>query len=257
MLWNVRRIESSYQNSNFFVYHCTNWTLLFNSKVTFDEGSQGRLAMVFYVWEDHAMLWKVISWEEQSLSGQLQCHSHAKSFMCFIQTAQLRIYIRTSDAVSKEYCSHDELGGFIFDLPPENSMNETSFWTARIAFRSSLNNGDTLSTRMNDNDFLKEIPFSSANVHDRYNPSPSDVLTCEQPVCHKARKSGYYCVGKSIFSYLTRAIIYFLNKVSYPSFLFLTNDDRRMQMSKSLLVHHRLIMVSVRRFDTFDDLSQI
>ncbi|KZS95867.1 hypothetical protein SISNIDRAFT_438421 [Sistotremastrum niveocremeum HHB9708] len=81
--------------------------------VTFDAESQGQLAMVIYRWSDVSMLGKVTSESDDTLP---------KTYVC------------TSDAVRGGFCDNAQLGHFIIDLEPGVSLNETSFWSNRVAF---------------------------------------------------------------------------------------------------------------------------
>ncbi|KAL5494927.1 hypothetical protein ACEPAI_389 [Sanghuangporus weigelae] len=83
--------------------------------VTFDDSSQGQLAMVIYEWKDVQYLGKVTSLVDDYLPQ--------KTYVC------------TSDAVKGGFCDNINLGKFIIDLPQGRSLNETSFWTQRVGFR--------------------------------------------------------------------------------------------------------------------------
>ncbi|KAI5117077.1 hypothetical protein M0805_007954 [Coniferiporia weirii] len=125
--------------------------------VSFDATSQGQLSMVIYEWEDNEMLGKVTSMVDDTLP---------KTYVC------------TSDAVRGGFCDTSELGKFIIDLPAGKSLNQTSFWTARVGFSS--NNTSSKASRQDSN--------SST-------PSAADVLWYDQPIQYPVRKTGYYCVA--------------------------------------------------------------
>ncbi|KLO20660.1 hypothetical protein SCHPADRAFT_918102 [Schizopora paradoxa] len=121
--------------------------------VTFDASSQGQLAMVIYEWKDVDMLGKVTSMTDDSLPQ--------KTYVC------------TTDAVRAGFCDNSGLGKFILDLPEGKTQNETSFWTARVGFRStSSSNSGTLESRQN-----------------------SGVSWYDQPIHYNVAKTGYYCVA--------------------------------------------------------------
>ncbi|KZT75008.1 hypothetical protein DAEQUDRAFT_17258 [Daedalea quercina L-15889] len=159
--------------------------------VTFDSGSQGQLAMVIYEWGDMAYLGKVTS----------TVNDLPKTYVC------------TSDAVRGGFCDNSQLGRFILDLPTGKSMNDTSFWSARVSFSRqggssspSPSTGASTSGLWNDpagNPTPPESNYTSpwrrdATSHDRrdaLNPSPSGILQYQQPIQYKVSKTGYYCVA--------------------------------------------------------------
>ncbi|THH07355.1 hypothetical protein EW145_g3438 [Phellinidium pouzarii] len=124
--------------------------------VSFDADSKGQLAMVIYEWKDSEFLGKPTSTVDDTLP---------------------KTYICTSDAVRGGFCNSDGLGKFIIDLPAGKSLNETSFWTARVGFRS---NGTTSKMSRQDSG-----PTS---------PGP-DVLWYDEPIQYPVRKTGYFCVA--------------------------------------------------------------
>ncbi|KIM88622.1 hypothetical protein PILCRDRAFT_2830 [Piloderma croceum F 1598] len=91
--------------------------VLMQASVTF-EPSQGQLAMVIYEWNDVKYLGKITSTTDDTLP---------KTYVC------------TTSAVQGGFCSQVELGRFILDLPEGKSVNETSFWSARVAFPAEGN----------------------------------------------------------------------------------------------------------------------
>ncbi|KAH8119856.1 lung seven transmembrane receptor-domain-containing protein [Phellopilus nigrolimitatus] len=126
--------------------------------VTFDATSQGQLAMVIYEWKDNEMLGKVTSMIDDTLPQ--------KTYVC------------TSDAVRGGFCDSSGLGKFIIDLPDGKSLNETSFWTARVGFRSRNATSSKLVRQDGDS-----------------SQSTSDVLWYDQPIQYQVRNTGYYCVA--------------------------------------------------------------
>jgi hypothetical protein len=110
--------------------------------VTFDQTtSQGNLAMVIYEWADVKYLGKpTISNTDEELP---------------------RTYICTASAVNAGYCSSDQQGRFILDLPKGKTVNETTFWSARVDLPSNK-------TRS-----LLEAPAASAGFWDNPDGNPT------------------------------------------------------------------------------------
>ncbi|KAI0697538.1 lung seven transmembrane receptor-domain-containing protein [Cytidiella melzeri] len=170
--------------------------------VTFGSSSQGQLSMVIYEWRDMQYLGKVTSMVDDLLPQ--------KTYVC------------TSDAVRGGFCDNSQLGHFIIDLPQDLSMNQTSFWTARVGFgdgSSAPSSGEISSNGFWDNPEGNPTP---PDAHDEYtspwkraqastrdsldsmikrqqggiNPSPSGILWYkDQPIQYLVRKTGYYCVA--------------------------------------------------------------
>ncbi|KAA1468007.1 hypothetical protein DENSPDRAFT_857022 [Dentipellis sp. KUC8613] len=159
--------------------------------VSFDSTSQGQLAMVIYEWKDSPYLGKVTSDENDYLP---------KTYVC------------TSDAVRGGFCDASQLGRFILDLPEGKAINETSFWSARVAFNTpgspvpppSESNNDTVGADgFWDNPAGNptpppsefDTPFLQRRQSTALNPSPSGILTYAEPIQYLVRKTGYYCVA--------------------------------------------------------------
>ncbi|KZT02462.1 uncharacterized protein LAESUDRAFT_738744 [Laetiporus sulphureus 93-53] len=150
--------------------------------VTFDSSSQGQLAMVIYEWGDMEYLGKVTS---------------------TVNDMPQKTYVCTSDAVRGGYCDNSQLGRFIIDLPEGKSVNDTSFWSARVSFSRSDSTSPSSDTTTNgfwDNPEGNPTPPESNNTSpwrrdEALNPSPSGILTYELPIQYKMRKTGYYCVA--------------------------------------------------------------
>ncbi|KAF8509794.1 lung seven transmembrane receptor-domain-containing protein [Gautieria morchelliformis] len=81
--------------------------------VSFDNNSQGQVAMVIYEWKDVGYLGKPSSQIDDTLP---------------------RTYVCTTAALGDGFCNPSSLGRFIIDLPPDKSLNETTFWNARVGF---------------------------------------------------------------------------------------------------------------------------
>ena len=94
--------------------------------------------MVIYEWKDNEMLGKVTSMVDDTLPVSNCSHTLAAIAQCILcDVHQQKTYVCTTDAVRGGFCDSSDLGKFIIDLPPGESLNDTSFWTARIGFRSS------------------------------------------------------------------------------------------------------------------------
>ncbi|GBE77694.1 hypothetical protein SCP_0105760 [Sparassis crispa] len=158
--------------------------------VTFDSSSQGQLAMVIYEWRDMHYLGKVTS----------TVNDLPKTYVC------------TSDAVRGGFCSTSQLGRFIIDLPEGKSLNDTSFWSARVSFSANgSSSSDVSSNGLWDNPEGNPTPPPSNNTSpwrrrdvdtngrrqdsSALNPSPDGILSYHEPLQYKVRKTGYYCVA--------------------------------------------------------------
>ncbi|KAG7452349.1 uncharacterized protein BT62DRAFT_1071496 [Guyanagaster necrorhizus] len=159
--------------------------------VSFDATSQGNVAMVVYEWADAEYLGKVTSPADALLP---------KTYVC------------TSSAVVGGFCTVSELGRFILDLPSGKSINDTSFWSARVQLpRTSDTNATSTSAEFwaNAPGGLPSIPPSandetvtpwrrhSSEVvpRDSLNPSPNGIHLYAEPIQYLVRKTGYYCVA--------------------------------------------------------------
>ncbi|KAJ3481723.1 hypothetical protein NLI96_g7467 [Meripilus lineatus] len=170
--------------------------------VTFDAESQGQLAMIVYEWKDMPYLGKVTSKEHPELPNT---------------------YVCTSDALRNGFCERYELGKFILNLPSGKSINDTSFWSARVGFGSNesrdASSEEVASSGFWDNPEGNPHPpdeydtyvspwkrrivarRSSPNGHvarqdpQPLNPSPQGILWYHQPIQYIVRKTGYYCVA--------------------------------------------------------------
>ncbi|EPT01530.1 hypothetical protein FOMPIDRAFT_1059714 [Fomitopsis schrenkii] len=159
---------------------------------TFNSGSQGQLAMVIYEWGDMAYLGKVTS---------------------TVNDMPQKTYVCTSDAVKGGFCDNSQLGHFILDLPAGKSVNDTSFWSARVSFQrqsgsTSLSTDAEAPTGGFWNDPAGNPAPPESNYtspwrrdeltlveRDALNPSPPGILLYQQPIQYRVRKTGYYCVA--------------------------------------------------------------
>lgn len=183
--------------------------------------------MVIYEWKDVEYLGKVTAQavDAYPVSVTAGCQS-----MCAGQTfVQLKTYVCTTDAVKGGYCNNSQLGRFIIDLPEGKPMNETSFWSARVAFSSSSGSPNSTSDEVSTSGFWDNpegnptppdanseysSPFrrttyikarsaleSPVAKRQDLNPSPSGILYYKDSIQYFVRKSGYYCVGKPFRDY--------------------------------------------------------
>jgi len=108
--------------------------------------------------------------------------------------------------VYKNFCTRDDLGRFILDLPAGKSINDTSFWSARVELPANSNTSspqrestsgfwnsgnDTLPSSQSDNG-----PTAwRRDITRAVNTSPTGIYTYSQPIQYLVRKTGYYCVA--------------------------------------------------------------
>ena len=121
------------------------------------------------------------------------------------------MYVCTASAVTQGFCTTDQLGHFILDLPQGKSVNDTSFWSARLQLPA---NNSLPTSRFWDNPAGNPTPPSSdytsawrrrligilprvASVPRQSNNSGSNELyQYTAPIQYPVRKTGYYCVGE-------------------------------------------------------------
>ncbi|KAH7909796.1 protein PTM1 [Hygrophoropsis aurantiaca] len=167
--------------------------------VTFDSStSQGQVAMVIYEWKDMQYLGNASSPTDDSLP---------------------LTYVCTSDAIKGGLCAYSDMGKFIVNLPSGQNIAQTSFWSARVALRSSTGSaaasGDlwqnpdgnptpppsnyttpfrsrSIVAPPNINKVARQTSGSSSSA---LNPSPSSVLSYADPIQYHVRTTGYYCVA--------------------------------------------------------------
>ncbi|PFH54883.1 hypothetical protein AMATHDRAFT_78452 [Amanita thiersii Skay4041] len=162
--------------------------------VTFDPGSSGQLAMVIYEWSDADYLGKVTDPNDDLLP---------KTFVC------------TSSALGAGFCTREQLGQFILNLPEGKSINETSFWSARVVLPGD---NATANSNISANGFWNnpagnpnpppsnytspwrrgspsEPMNSSLHVRQNMNLSPSGLYHYKEAIHYVVTKTGYYCVA--------------------------------------------------------------
>lgn len=98
--------------------------------VTFDSSSRGQLSMVIYEWGDSQYLGKVTQPDDDY-------EYIPKTYIC------------TTNAQASGFCKTEDLGKFILDLPTGMTINDTSFWNARVELSEQSKpappSGDSLS----------------------------------------------------------------------------------------------------------------
>ncbi|KAK7064065.1 integral membrane protein [Favolaschia claudopus] len=156
--------------------------------VTFDDASQGQLAMVIYEWSDVQYLGKITSFTNEDLPQ--------KTYVC------------TSKAMAGGFCTQAEMGKFIIDLPMGKYLNSTSFWTARVELPANRTEPSgavgAVSNGFWNNPAGNPTPPASnwsspfrreLSPRADHNPSPDGLYSYSQPIQYFVRKTGYYCVA--------------------------------------------------------------
>ncbi|KAI9512542.1 lung seven transmembrane receptor-domain-containing protein [Russula earlei] len=151
--------------------------------VSFDSTSQGQLAIVIYEWNDYKYLGKVTSETDEYLP---------------------KTYICTSDAVRGGFCSSSDLGRFILDLPTGLSIENTTFWSARVALPASSNSttgfwdnpeGNPTPPPSDYSSPFRRDPLQTRQGSANPNPSPFGLFEYHEPIQYLVRKTGYYCIA--------------------------------------------------------------
>lgn len=196
--------------------------------VTFEPSSQGQVSVVIYEWRDAPFLGKETSKIDDTLPVSY-CQ------FCFNSpTNYQKTYVCTASALSMDLCNMTSLGHFIFDLPSGKTLNDTSFWEARIGFKQStipatpkekklqesLTETSTEAGFWNNpagNPTPPPSPYYSPPKAARWStPQPlfsrqktvpsipsgpsSPLLTYRNAIQYNVDKTGYYCVGLSNIS---------------------------------------------------------
>lgn len=140
-----------------------------------------------------------------------------------------KTYICTSSAVSSGYCTLDQQGRFILDLPSGKSVNTTSFWSARVelpAKKTTLRSPSPAG--LWNNPAGNPTPPSSSNTSpwrrrsDVHTMEPvtevdsSGVLEYSQAIHYPVTKAGFYCVGKTISEKLESIWAYLWSSAAIP-----------------------------------------
>ena len=199
--------QNTYINGMSAFYSHVPHTCSWHTTVTFDSSSHGQLAAVIYEWGDVEYLgvWDTARSDDFPVSPM-----PATSPICLLMASrQQKIYVCTSDAQRGGFCDRSELGRFIVRLPDGKSVNDTSLWTARLAFtQGDQSSGSEISVgglwnSPSGNPTPPESNYSSPWRRDlerrqsgaQLNPSPSGILSYNEPIQYLVRKTGYYCVG--------------------------------------------------------------
>ncbi|TRM65879.1 lung seven transmembrane receptor-domain-containing protein [Schizophyllum amplum] len=155
----VRAFEVDFQDTDYSRQICSGMWGGGNThiNVTFDESSQGQVAMVIYEWAD----WQYLGVETSVTEDYLP----QKTYVC------------TSNAALAGFCTTDQLGQFILDLPDGMDVSDTSFWSARVQLSGSASSEDN------------SVALRQDNV------SPTGVYAYSDPIQYIVRKTGYYCVA--------------------------------------------------------------
>ena len=119
----------------------------------------------------------------------------------------------TTSALTAGFCERSQLGHFILSIPAPLSINDTSFWEARVHLPG--NNTSERQSSLSSNGFWDNpagnptpppSPYNSpwrrrstANklpVRQATELNPNHLLVYNQPIHYPVRKTGYYCVGQ-------------------------------------------------------------
>lgn len=125
-----------------------------------------------------------------------------------------KIYVCTSSAVLSGFCTREQLGRFILDLPNGKTVNDTSFWSARVdlpanktsASPTSAITADSLWDNPAGNPTPPASPYDSpwrrrssssylVSSRRQINSSPADIYSYTSPISYPVRKTGFYCVA--------------------------------------------------------------
>ena len=116
----------------------------------------------------------------------------------------------TGTSLALGYCTREQLGHFILNLPKGKSINETSFWSGLIELPSSPTT-PALSTRFV-SEFEGPESYPDPPVNQYESPwrraiqpqifsrqsNSSDTLIYKEPIHYPVTKTGFYCVGKMV-----------------------------------------------------------
>ena len=103
---------------------------------------------------------------------------------CIKITSQ-KTYVCTTDALVRGDCTQEDLGNFILDLPQGKTINDTSFWSARVL----LSSASASATKSFGPVQQRFTPRENSN------PSPDVILTYSKAIHYHVTKTGYYCIG--------------------------------------------------------------
>ena len=110
------------------------------------------------------------------------------------------------------FCDTSGLGRFILDLPTGKSIENTTFWSARVAFPESergssnatgqgrwINPGGSPTSSTNGRTSALRRDIQTRQTGANPNPSPPGLLEYHEPIQYLVRKTGYYCVGMLVY----------------------------------------------------------
>ena len=120
----------------------------------------------------------------------------------------------TGTSLAQGYCTREQLGHFILNLPHGKSVNETSFWSALVELPSSQTT-PALSARLMSEfwDDPERNPDPPVNQYDSpwrrtiqpqifsrqsNSTTQSHTLIYQGPIHYPVTKTGFYCVGKVV-----------------------------------------------------------
>ncbi|KAF8700877.1 hypothetical protein AX14_000643 [Amanita brunnescens Koide BX004] len=156
---------------------------------TFEPHSQGQVAMVIYEWADSGYLGTVID-----------------------PNADYKTYVCTSSVVAAGHCTQEQLGQFLIDLPDGKSMNNTSFWSARVVLPDKSDDSNTTALDSGGNPAGNPTlpaskrtsprrrgqslaPDHSLSRRQSLNSSPQSPYHYTEPIHYIVKNTGYYCVA--------------------------------------------------------------
>ncbi|KAG6866041.1 hypothetical protein C0991_009138 [Blastosporella zonata] len=142
-----------------------------------------------------------------------------------------KTYVCTARAVTEGTCTRDQLGRFILDLPSGKEVNQTSFWSARVelpADKASTNDTNASNAEFWNNPAGNPNPPASNHTSPWRRQELSGLYSYTEPIQYAVRKTGYYCVGKSVVpvtvnARTTRAPTDVLYHPSYTGRVFFKN----------------------------------
>lgn len=175
--------------------------------------------MVVYEWADSRYLGKVI---DPNADYYVSCSNNVSRHS--IHTSQ-KTYVCTSSVVAAGHCTQAQLGQFIIDLPENKSMNNTSFWSARVVLPDNSVSSNRTARDISNNPAGKATspheyqlprrrgqplaPDGTLSRRQSLNSSPQSPYRYIEPIHYIVRKTGYYCVGMS-------TVMFIYCKVQYP-----------------------------------------
>jgi hypothetical protein len=123
-----------------------------------------------------------------------------------------KTYVCTSDALARGDCTREQLGRFILDFPQGKTINDTSFWSARVLLSTNPAPLPAPAARN------LESGLVNHGRRENPNPSPDSVLSYSGTINYHLTKTGYYCVGANS-RYPNYPVVSTLSSSSYPTHL--------------------------------------